>query len=181
MTTEKQAEALRLADLLEKAEWTSAVHRSCGAGLSSTTRIFGSYIPKEAAAELRRLQAEVERLEMERDHAQDCFEAAKQELERLSKPGYVWVPEANEKDTERLDWIARQADDFTSYILQDCPGDGNYFVAGMESTGEAPTFREAVDRAMIAEAKEPAYPPDDGPLTDKQIAAIRSAANKEQS
>jgi hypothetical protein len=50
-------------------------------------------------------------------------------------------------DAERLDWIARQGDEFSFTILIDQPGDGNYVVFGGGREGEGKTFREAVDAA----------------------------------
>jgi hypothetical protein len=52
-------------------------------------------------------------------------------------------------DADLLDWIARQAEEFTSGVLVDQPGDGDYFVYGMGGAyGQGKTFREAVLTAM---------------------------------
>ena len=63
------------------------------------------------------------------------------------------VPDDVVKDAERMDWIARQGDEFTSRILVDCPGDGNYYVSGGYVSGEGETFRAAIDAAMLKEGK----------------------------
>lgn len=53
------------------------------------------------------------------------------------------------KDEMRLDWIARQGDEFSSGIIQDRPGDGDYYVLGCgNSQGQGRTFVEALDAAM---------------------------------
>jgi hypothetical protein len=57
------------------------------------------------------------------------------------------------KDTERLDWIFRQSDEFFFQLLQDGPNDGKWWVAGMngcDGTGDSP--RAAVDAAIAAQA-----------------------------
>lgn len=54
-------------------------------------------------------------------------------------------------ETERLDWIFRQAEDFSCAVLQDQPGDGLYRVTGMHSEGLGETPRQAVDAAMTAD------------------------------
>lgn len=51
-------------------------------------------------------------------------------------------------DGELLEWIARQGDEFSVCILQDQPGDGNYFVCGMGTQGQGVTFREACIAAI---------------------------------
>ena len=81
----------------------------------------------------------------------------------LEKIGAPWpgpaaapaAPAVDATDTARLDWIFQQADEFTSYILRDQPGDGLYRVTGMgAAAGEAETPREALDAARAAQAKE---------------------------
>ncbi len=68
-------------------------------------------------------------------------------------------PEHAPQDTEAddallLDWIARQGDEFSLGILQDMPGDGDYFVHGMDGAGgQGKTFRDAIRDAM------PSYAP----------------------
>ena len=54
------------------------------------------------------------------------------------------------RDSERIDWIAKQGGDFAFGIIQDAPGDGNWFVHGMDcdNCGEGRSFREAIDSAM---------------------------------
>lgn len=55
------------------------------------------------------------------------------------------------RERERLDWIARQADEFSSEIMVDMPGDGDYAVSGMDGQfGTGPTFREALDAARTS-------------------------------
>lgn len=56
-------------------------------------------------------------------------------------------------ETERLDWIFRQADEYSCTILQDQPGDGLYRVTGMAVAGEGATPRDALDAAIAAEAE----------------------------
>lgn len=56
-------------------------------------------------------------------------------------------------DTERLDWIIRQADEFTCSVIVDAPGDGDYLVGGMGTAqGQGKTAREAIDAAMESES-----------------------------
>lgn len=55
---------------------------------------------------------------------------------------------APSRDAERLEWIARQGDEFSSGIVQDRPGDGDHYVNGMnDAYGIGKTFREAIDNA----------------------------------
>lgn len=56
--------------------------------------------------------------------------------------------EAIRKDAERLDWIIRQADEFSCTVIVDAPGDGEYMVHGMDGWGQGKTAREAIDNAM---------------------------------
>lgn len=51
-------------------------------------------------------------------------------------------------DTARLDWIVRQADEFSCSMIVDAPGDGEYSVHGMDGYGQGKTPREAIDNAM---------------------------------
>lgn len=52
-------------------------------------------------------------------------------------------------DTKRLDWIARQGGyEFNFGILNDQPGDGDWFVHGMGGSGQGATFRDAIDAAI---------------------------------
>jgi hypothetical protein len=51
-------------------------------------------------------------------------------------------------DTKRLDWIVRQADEFSCSMIVDAPGDGDYIVHGMNGYGQGKTPREAIDNAM---------------------------------
>lgn len=51
-------------------------------------------------------------------------------------------------DAERLDWIVRQADEFSCSMIVDAPGDGEYIVHGMDGYGQGKTPREAIDNAM---------------------------------
>lgn len=56
-------------------------------------------------------------------------------------------------DTKRLDWIARQGGyEFDFGILNDQPGDGDWFVHGMGGSGQGATFRDAIDAAIKEEA-----------------------------
>lgn len=56
-------------------------------------------------------------------------------------------------DTKRLDWIARQGGyEFDFGILNDQPGDGDWFVHGMGGSGQGATFRDAIDDAIKEEA-----------------------------
>lgn len=56
-------------------------------------------------------------------------------------------------DTKRLDWIARQGGyEFDFGILNDQPGDGDWFVHGMGGSGQGETFRDAIDAAIKEEA-----------------------------
>ncbi len=57
---------------------------------------------------------------------------------------------ADALDTERLDWILRQGDEFSCYVIQDAPGDGDYWVTGMKSSGQHKDPRAAIDAAMAA-------------------------------
>ena len=53
-------------------------------------------------------------------------------------------------DALRLDWIARQGDEFVSGIIVDRPGDGDYYVYGCGTiAGQGKTFLEALDFAMV--------------------------------
>jgi hypothetical protein len=51
-------------------------------------------------------------------------------------------------DTARLDWIVRQADEFSCSMIVDAPGDGEYIVHGMDGYGQGKTPRDAIDNAM---------------------------------
>ena len=53
-------------------------------------------------------------------------------------------------DAGRLDWIGQQSDEFTSGVIVDAPGDGDYSVHGMNTRGTGKTFRAAIDTAMTA-------------------------------
>jgi hypothetical protein len=57
-------------------------------------------------------------------------------------------------DTARLDWIAQQGGDEFGYgVIADAPGDGNYWVSGMDGArGQGKTFREALDAAIAGVA-----------------------------
>ena len=55
---------------------------------------------------------------------------------------------AQAADTARLDWIIRQADEFSCALIMDAPGDGEYIVHGMDGYGQGKTPREAIDNAM---------------------------------
>lgn len=59
-------------------------------------------------------------------------------------------------ETERLEWIFRQGEDFSCTVLQDQPGDGNYRVTGMDGEGEGATPREALDAAMSVRLRKAA-------------------------
>lgn len=85
------------------------------------------------------------------EHERDAFFDAATLYLACSKPQPV--PDDVVKDAERLDWIARQGDEFTSRILVDQPGDGNYYVSGGYVSGEGETFRAAIDAAMLKEGK----------------------------
>lgn len=50
---------------------------------------------------------------------------------------------------ELLDWIGRQGPEFGTGILQDQPGDGEYFVDGIGCTGRGKTFIEALRAARL--------------------------------
>jgi hypothetical protein len=56
-------------------------------------------------------------------------------------------------DAECLDWILRQADEFSCGVLQDQPGDGLYRVTGMDGQGEGRTAREALEAAIADEQR----------------------------
>jgi len=51
-------------------------------------------------------------------------------------------------EVARLDWIVRQADEFSCGLIVDAPGDGDYIVHGMDGYGQGKTAREAIDNAM---------------------------------
>lgn len=65
-------------------------------------------------------------------------------------PAEVQAQPADALDTERLDWILRQGDEFSCYVIQDAPGDGDYWVTGMKSSGQHKDPRAAIDAAMAA-------------------------------
>ena len=68
---------------------------------------------------------------------------------------------ADARDALRLDWIARQGDEFVSGIIVDRPGDGDYYVYGCDTiAGQGKTFLEALDSAMAdaALARQAAAP-----------------------
>jgi len=53
------------------------------------------------------------------------------------------------RDALRLDWIARQGDEFVSGIIVDRPGDGDYYVYGCGNiAGTGATFLDALDDAI---------------------------------
>jgi len=51
-------------------------------------------------------------------------------------------------DGDLLEWIGRQGDEFSVCILQDQPGDGDYYVSGAFHSGQGKTFREACIAAI---------------------------------
>jgi len=55
------------------------------------------------------------------------------------------------EDAELLDWIFRQGDEFSYYVIQDAPGDGEYVVHGMGCSGQGKTPRAAIRAARAAE------------------------------
>ena len=55
------------------------------------------------------------------------------------------------EDAELLDWIFRQGDEFSYYVIQDAPGDGEYVVHGMGCSGQGKTPRAAIRAAIIAD------------------------------
>lgn len=57
------------------------------------------------------------------------------------------------EDAELLDWIFRQGDEFSYYVIQDAPGDGEYVVHGMGCSGQGKTPRAAIRAARAAEGK----------------------------
>jgi hypothetical protein len=57
------------------------------------------------------------------------------------------------EDAELLDWIFRQGDEFSYYVIQDAPGDGEYVVHGMGCSGQGKTPRAAIRAARAAERK----------------------------
>ena len=59
-------------------------------------------------------------------------------------------PGADAMDAKRLDWILRQGDEFSCHVIQDAPGDGDYWVTGMKSSGQHKDPRAAIDAAMAA-------------------------------
>ena len=72
----------------------------------------------------------------------------------LSYPLYT-APQATQpgvdaRDAKRLDWILRQGDEFSCHVIQDAPGDGDYWVTGMKSSGQHKDPRAAIDAAMAA-------------------------------
>lgn len=73
-------------------------------------------------------------------------------LRRLDAENKALRAKADASDTERLDWVFRQADEFSCYVLCNQPGDGLYRVVGMGAKGEAETPREALDKARAAQA-----------------------------
>lgn len=57
-----------------------------------------------------------------------------------------------EADSERLEWIIRQGEDFGCGVIVDAPGDGDYMVVGMGgATGQGKTAREAIDAARATQ------------------------------
>ena len=65
--------------------------------------------------------------------------------ELVSEP----VAPVDARDALRLDWIARQGDEFVSGIIVDRPGDGDYYVYGCgKISGTGATFLDALDDAM---------------------------------
>ena len=135
--TETQSEALRLAALLQ-----------CGA--DDLMWILHCEMLKEtvgdAAAELRRLDAEVRELKMTVQHESLCVEAAKERIEALDAEN-----KALRADAERYRWLRVQPDDCSAPRIDIChwtcePGDS-------VNNGEGLRFDaadQAIDAAMAA-------------------------------
>jgi len=51
-------------------------------------------------------------------------------------------------DIEIVRWLALQGEEFSCRILQDQPGDGDYYVSGAFHSGQGKTFREACIAAI---------------------------------
>jgi hypothetical protein len=64
----------------------------------------------------------------------------------------------NTEQTERLDWICRQAEDFDVRLIVDAPREGEYMVSGMDGVqGIGSTFESAIDDARRKEKNSGGY------------------------
>lgn len=88
-----------------------------------------------------------------REQANLLREAENLEVDARSVVRTAASGEKGVDDTKRLDWIARQGGyEFDFGILNDQPGDGDWFVHGMGGSGQGATFRDAIDAAIKEEA-----------------------------
>jgi hypothetical protein len=52
------------------------------------------------------------------------------------------------KEVEMLKWIEQQGCEFSCGVIQDAPGDGDWYVHGVTAYGQGKTFQLALQCAM---------------------------------
>jgi len=96
---------------------------------------------------------DVEGMSITKEAAREAVKQVALEQSLTQQRGEAAASGEGVDDTKRLDWIARQGGyEFDFGILNDQPGDGDWFVHGMGGSGQGATFRDAIDAAIKEEA-----------------------------